>query len=137
MESHGGIRIKKIFKLKTLMAENTNSSKSEIYEINPVILNSQLGYSSCIDDDNIMVVAHLFGEGFNRNNEKIRVIREEGFVLINGERSPSGKFENLTDNQLYQLVTAGVVMLNDKQRNDFRKKFFSNNDIKAERKNNK
>lgn len=124
------------------MAENNNSSKNTIYEINPAILNSQMGYSSCIDDDNIMVVAHLFGEGFNRNNEKIRVIREEGFVLINGERTESGKFENITDNQLYQLVTAGVILLNDNQRNDFRKKFFStdpnkNDKIVSEKKNSK
>ena len=127
---------------KTLMAENNNSSKNAIYEINPAILNSQMGYSSCIDDDNIMVVAHLFGEGFNRNNEKIRVIREEGFVLINGERTGSGKFENITDNQLFQLVTAGVILLNDNQRNEFRKKFFStdttkNDKLVSEKKNSK
>lgn len=124
------------------MAENNNSSKNAIYEINPAILNSQMGYSSCIDDDNIMVVAHLFGEGFNRNNEKIRVIREEGFVLINGERTGSGKFENITDNQLFQLVTAGVILLNDNQRNEFRKKFFStdttkNDKLVSEKKNSK
>ncbi len=84
-----------------------------------------MGYSANIDDDNIMVVANLFGEGFNRNNEKIRIIREEGFVLVNGERTTTGKFENITDNQLYQLVTAGVILLNETQIKQFRKKFFS------------
>ncbi len=107
------------------MAENTTSNKTEIYEVNPAILNSQMGYSAFIDNDNIMVVSHRVGEGFNRNNEKVRIITEEGFVLVNGSRTASGKFESLTDTQLYQLVTAGVIILNDKQRNDFRKKFFS------------
>lgn len=112
------------------MAENTNTNKAdtnktEVYEINPAILNSPMGYSAQIDDDNIMVVSHLLGEGFNRNNEKIRIIKEEGFVLINGEKTTSGKFESLTDTQLYQLVSAGVILLSDKQRNDFRKKFFT------------
>ena len=97
----------------------------DIYEINPAVLNSPMGYSSQIDGDNIMVVAHLFGEGFNRHNEKIRIIKEEGFVLVNGERTASGKFESLSDKQLYELVTAGVILLNDKQRNELRKKFFT------------
>ncbi len=126
------------------MAENTNTNKTdtnktEIYEINPSILNSSMGYSAQIDDDNIMVVSHLFGEGFNRNNEKVRIIKEEGFVLINGERTISGKFESLSDTQLYQLVTAGVILLNDKQRNDFRKKFFTleTNRNETEKKKNK
>ncbi len=104
---------------------NTNTNKNEIYEVNPFILNSSMGYSAQIDGESIMVVANLYGEGFNRNNEKIRLIKEEGFVLINGERTPTGKFESINDNQLYQLVTAGVILLNDKQRNDFRNKFFS------------
>ena len=107
------------------MAENTTTNKNEIYDINPAILNSQMGYSTLIDGDNIMVVSHRIGEGFNRDNEKIRLITEEGFVLVNGTRTASGKFESLTDAQLYELVTAGVLILNDKQRNDFRKKFFT------------
>jgi hypothetical protein len=117
------------------MSENINnngSNSQEVYEINPAILNSPMGYSSLIDGDNIMVVSHLIGEGFNRNNEKIRVIREKGFVLVNGEKTNSGKFESLTDTQLYQLVTAGVIILNDKQRNEFRKKYFSPAANKAE-----
>lgn len=119
------------------MTENTNTNKSdttktEVYEINPSILNSPMGYSALIDDDNIMVVSHLLGEGFNRNNEKVRIIKEAGFVLINGEKTKTGKFETLTDTQLYQLVTAGVILLNDKQRNDFRKKFFVIDTYKTE-----
>ncbi len=126
------------------MTENTNTNKSdsdktEVYEINPAILNSPMGYSALIDNDNIMVVSHLIGEGFNRNNEKIRIIKEDGFVLINGEKTPTGKFESLTDIQLYQLVTAGVILLNNKQRNDFRKKFFTieTNKAESEKKKNK
>jgi hypothetical protein len=120
------------------MAENTNTNRSEqnkqdIYEINPAILNSPMGYSSEIDGDNIMVVSHQLGEAYNRNNEKVWIIKEEGFVLINGERTSSGKFESLTDTQLYQLVIAGVVLLNDKQRNDFRKKYLTMETIKNER----
>ncbi len=117
------------------MSENKNNidpKNIEEFEINPAILNSPMGYSSLIDGDNIMVVSHLIGEGFNRNNEKIRVIREKGFVLVNGEKTNSGKFESLTDTQLYQLVTAGVIILNDKQRNEFRKKFFQPAVIKTE-----
>lgn len=114
------------------MAEK-NTANTEVYEINPAILNSQMGYSAIIDDDNIMVVAHLLGEGFNRNNEKIRIIREEGFVLVNGERTESGKFENITDNQLYQLVTAGVLLLNEEQIKQFRKKFFASEPGKNEK----
>jgi hypothetical protein len=117
------------------MSENKNNIESnshEVYEINPAILNSPLGYSSLIDGDNIMVVSHLIGEGFNRNNEKIRVIREKGYVIVNGEKTNSGKFESLTDAQLYQLVIAGVIILNDKQRNEFRKKFFSPAATKSE-----
>ena len=81
------------------MAEQINNSKTEVYEINPVILNSPMGYSAQIDEDSIMVVSHLMGEGFNRNNEKIWIIKEEGFALINGERTSSGKFESLTDSR--------------------------------------
>ena len=114
------------------MAEQINNNKTEVYEINPVILNSPMGYSAQIDDDSIMVVSHLPGEGFNRNNEKVRIIKEEGFVLINGERTSSGKFERLTDSQLFQLVTAGVIILTEKQRADFRKKFFSIDVVKNE-----
>jgi len=33
--------------------------------------------------------------------------------------------EGISENQLFQLVTAGVIMLNEKQRADFRKTFFS------------
>ncbi len=103
-----------------------NSKTKETYEINPAILNSPMGYSSVIDSDNIMVVPHVFGEGFNRNNEKIRLIKEQGFVLINGERTQSGRFEYLGDKQLYELVAAGVILLNEKQKAEFRKKYFTN-----------
>lgn len=124
------------------MGDNTNTNKNEIYEVNPAILNSSMGYSAQIDGDSIMIVANLYGEGFNRNNEKIRLIKEEGFVLINGEKTITGKFESITDNQLYQLVTAGVILLSDKQRNDFRRKFFSgdvknNSSIQTEKKTSK
>ncbi|MEO8514512.1 MAG: hypothetical protein ABI543_13205 [Ignavibacteria bacterium] len=107
------------------ITKTTETANSGIYEINPSILQGPMGYSAQIDGDNIMVVSHQIGEAYNRNNERVRVIKEEGFVLINGEKTTTGKFESLTDTQLYQLVTAGVILLNDKQRNDFRRKFFS------------
>lgn len=103
-----------------------NNKTKETYEVNPAILNSPMGYSSVIDGDNIMVVPHVFGEGFNRNNEKIRLIKEHGFILINGERAQNSRFENLKDKQLYELVAAGVILLNEKQKAEFRKKFFTN-----------
>lgn len=117
------------------MSDNPN--KTEIFEINPVILNSPNGYSALIDGDNFMVVSHLFGEGFNRRNERINIIKEEGFVLVNGQRTVSGKFEGLSDMQLYQLVIAGVVVLNTRQIADFRKKFFSSAASQFERTNKK
>lgn len=101
-----------------------DTSKKEIYEINPGILDLPMGYSAVIDDVNIMVVPNHYGEGFNRNNEKIRVLKEAGYVMINGQRTQSSRFEDLTDSQLYQLVAAGVILLNEKQKSDFRKKFF-------------
>lgn len=101
-----------------------DTSKKEIYEINPGILNLPMGYSAVIDDVNIMVVPNHYGEGFNRNNEKIRVLKEAGYVMINGQRTQSSRFEDLTDSQLYQLAAAGVILLNEKQKSDFRKKFF-------------
>jgi len=114
--------------------KNDNPGKNEIYDINPAILNSPMGYSAIIDNDSIMVVSHLYGEGFNSRNEKITLIREEGFVLVNGERTTSGKFENLNDTQLYQLVSAGVILLSDKQIIDFRKKFFGRSGKQSEKK---
>ncbi|HAX47577.1 MAG TPA: hypothetical protein PK605_01635 [Ignavibacteria bacterium] len=114
---------------------NESPGKNEIYDINPSILNSPMGYSAVIEGDNIMVVSHLFGEGFNSRNEKIRLIKEEGFVLINGEKTASGKFENLSDTQLFQLVSAGVILMNEKQIADFRKKFFGKNTKQSEKKN--
>ncbi len=101
-----------------------DTSKKEIYEINPGILDLPMGYSAVIDDVNIMVVPNHYGEGFNRNNEKIRVLKEAGYIMINGKRTSSGKFEGLSDKQLYQLVAAGVILLNEIQKSDFRKKFF-------------
>lgn len=101
-----------------------DTSKKEIYEINPGILDLPMGYSAVIDDVNIMVVPNHYGEGFNRNNEKIRVLKEAGYVMINGQRTQSSRFEDLTDSQLYQLVASGVILLNEKQKSDFRKKFF-------------
>jgi hypothetical protein len=103
---------------------NTGTVKREVYEVNPAILNQPLGYSAKIDGDNIMVVAHLYGEGYNSSNERINLIKEPGFVLINGERTESGKFEDLSDKQFYQLVVSGVILLNDFQHDEFRKKFF-------------
>jgi hypothetical protein len=105
--------------------ERQTTNTNEVYEVNPAILSSPLGYSAKIGEDNIMVVPHLYGEGFNPFNERIQVTKEAGFVLINGERTPSGKFEGINESQLFQLVTAGVILLNEKQRNDFRKNFFS------------
>ncbi|MCC6865759.1 MAG: hypothetical protein IT280_06315 [Ignavibacteria bacterium] len=99
-------------------------TEKEIFEINPAILCLQLGYSSIIDGDNITVVADKYGEQFNSRNEKIRVITEPGYVIINGKRTTSGKFEGLTAVQLYQLAAAGVLLLNSKQQTEFRKKFF-------------
>lgn len=101
-----------------------DTSKKEIYEINPGILDLPMGYSAVIDDVNIMVVPNHYGEGFNRNNEKIRVLKEAGYVMINGQQTQSSRFEDLTDSQLYQLVAAGVILLNEIQKSDFRKKFF-------------
>lgn len=106
---------------------------NEIYEVNPAVLNSQMGYSADIDGDSIMVVSHLFGEGFNSRNEKITLIKEEGFVLVNGEKTTSGKFENLSETQLFQLVTAGVILLSEKQIIEFRKKFFGRGGKQTER----
>ena len=116
-------------------SKNDNAGKNEIYDINPAILNSPMCYSAIIDGDSIMVVSHLYGEGFNSRNEKITLIREEGFVLVNGERTTSGKFENLNDTQLYQLVSAGVILLNEKQLAEFRKKFFGRNTKQSDKKN--
>lgn len=109
------------------MAQTSNtiqSSVKEIYEVNPAVLDSALGYSAKIDDDNIMVVPNLYSEGFNSQNEKIIIIKEKGFVLVNGAKTASGKFEKLTEKQLFQLVTAGVVLLSPQQQSEFRKKFF-------------
>ena len=104
--------------------EKQNTPTREIYEVNPAILSSQLGYSAKIGDDNIMVVPDVYGEGFNPFNELINVLKEPGYVLINGERTASGKMEGVNEAQLFQLVTAGVILLNEKQRVDFRKHFF-------------
>lgn len=101
-------------------------SKNEIYAINPVILDHPMGYSAVIENVNIMVVPNQYGEGFNRNNEKIRVLKEAGYVMINGQRTQSSKFENLPDKHLYQLVAAGVILLSEKQKAEFRNKFFCN-----------
>lgn len=107
---------------KTAAKDNV---KKEAYEVNPAILSLPMGYSAVIDKVNIMVVPNEFGEGFSRNNKKIRVLKKPGYVLINGRQTNSGKFENISDKQLYQLVMAGVIMLNEKQTDEFRKKFFS------------
>jgi hypothetical protein len=109
------------------MAQTNNtiqSSGKEIFEVNPAVLDSALGYSAKIDDDNLMVVPNLYSEGFNSQNEKIVIIKEKGFVLVNGVKTASGKFEKLTDKQLFQLVTACVVLLSPQQQAEFRKKFF-------------
>jgi hypothetical protein len=118
------------------MTQNTitGSVKIETYEINPAILNHPLGYSARIDGDNIKIVAHLYGEGYNSNNERINLIKEPGFVLVNGERTKSGKFEDLSDKQLYQLVVSGVVLLSEAQQEDFRRKFFGLNKSAGESK---
>jgi hypothetical protein len=113
---------------------NTGITTKETYEVNPAILNSSLGYSAKIGEDNIMVVANLYGEGYNAQNEKINIIKEKGFVLINGEKTASGKFERLTDEQLLQLVTAGVILLSEQQQADFRRKFFNVNKLESEKK---
>lgn len=105
--------------------EKQNTQTSEVYEVNPAILSSQLGYSAKISEDNIMVVPDVYGEGFNPFNERINVLKEPGYVLINGEKTASGKMEGIDDKQLFQLVTAGVILLNEKQRIDFRKNFFT------------
>ena len=110
----------------TQSTANTNQPAGrETYEINPAVLDSALGYSAKIDGDNIMVVPNLYAEGFNSKNEKINIIKEKGFILINGQKTASGKFEKLTDKQLFQLVTAGVVLLSSGQQSEFRRKFFS------------
>lgn len=113
---------------------NTNSKTAEVYEINPRILDSSLGYSALIDGENIMVVPNRYGEGYNSQNEKISIIREKGFVLVNGEKTSANKLEKLTDKQLYQLVIAGVIILNTQQQAEFRKKFFSHNKTEQEKK---
>jgi len=105
--------------------EKQNTQTSEVYEVNPAILSSQLGYSAKIGEDNIMVVPDVYGEGFNPFNERISILKEPGYVLINGEKTSSGKMEAINESQLFQLVTAGVIVLNEKQRIDFRKNFFS------------
>lgn len=109
----------------TQTSNNNQTSGKEIYEVNPAVLDSALGYSAKIDGDNIMVVPHLYSEGFNSQNEKIIIIKEKGFVLVNGSKTASGKFEKLTEKQLFQLVTAGVVLLSPQQQAWFRMKFFS------------
>lgn len=101
-----------------------DSQKKELYDINPAILSLPMGYSAVIEGINIMVVPNHYGEGFNRNNEKIRVLKEPGYVMINGNRTQSNKFEDISDYQLYQLVCAGVILLSEKQKAEFRKKFF-------------
>ena len=119
---------------------NTNQpSGKDIYEVNPAVLDSSLGYSAKIDGDNIMIVPNLYAEGFNSLNEKITIIKEKGFVLVNGSKTSSGKFEKLTDNQLFQLVTAGVLFLDSSQQREFRKKFFrpGKPENETEKKNNK
>ncbi len=103
----------------------SSSKNAEVYEVNPKIMDSAQGYSAFIDGDNIMVVPNRYGEGYNSQNEKISIIREKGFVLVNGERNSVCKFEKLSDKQLYQLVIAGVIILNPQQQAEFRKKFFS------------
>lgn len=120
------------------MADNntTVTTNKETFEVNPAILNSALGYSARIGEDNIMVVANLYGEGYNAQNEKINIIKEKGFVLVNGEKTASGRFERLTDEQLLELVTAGVIILNEQQQADFRRKFFNVGKLESEKKKN-
>jgi hypothetical protein len=62
-----------------------------------------------IDGDNIMTFRIFILRDLihktkdNHNKEKVS--------LVNGSKTISGKFEKLTEKQLFQLVTAGVVLL--------------------------
>lgn len=114
---------------KLNLGGNPNSKGSEddnpeIYSVTENILINPTGYSAKIDDMHIMVVPHLYGEGFDSKNQKIRVIKEYGFVLMDGKKTDSGKFENLTDNQLFELVSAGVIKMTEDQTKAFRLKFY-------------
>lgn len=110
--------------------EKPKQEQANIYAVSENILNKPVGYSAKVDDVNITVIPHLYGEGFNSQNEKINVIKEPGFVLMNGQKTESGKFENLTDKQLYELVSAGVIKLTPEQEKAFRKQFFGITDKK-------
>ncbi|MBZ0204248.1 MAG: hypothetical protein K8I03_14630 [Ignavibacteria bacterium] len=115
-------------------SSNTQNKNAEVYEVNPRIMNSALGYSALIDGDNIMVVPNQYGEGYNSQNEKINIIKERGFILINGERASGSAFGKLSDKQLYQLVIAGVIILSPAQQAEFRKKFFNQSSINLQSK---
>jgi hypothetical protein len=44
--------------------------------------------------------------------------------MLNNVKTESGKFQNLTSKQLYQLVLAGVIILNPEQSKIFKEKFY-------------
>lgn len=101
----------------------------ETYDINPVMFEVKNGYCAVIEGVEIKIIPHSYEYklGANSNGEVVSlpVLKSSGCLLVNGVQTRSGKFENLTDRQLYELVTAQVIILTPAQDIEFRKKFFN------------
>jgi hypothetical protein len=115
---------KKVISAKNINTESKNILKDSIYDINPAVLNNPMGYSAEIDGTLITVIPNSYINSYNRNNENISSIEQNGYVMLNNVKTESGKFQNLTSKQLYQLVLAGVIILNPEQSKIFKEKFY-------------
>lgn len=126
-------------KLIELLEKNDNANEanpnnpitdSNIYAVNEKIISSPTGFSAKIDGQHIMVVPNLYDMGFDSQNQKVSVLKQPGFVLVDGIRTASGMFENLTDKQLFELASAGVIKMTAEQEKAFRLKFYNIKDKK-------
>lgn len=115
---------KKVTSAKKISDESKNILKDSIYDINPDVLSNPMGYSAEIDGTLITVIPNSYNNSYNRNNENISSIEQNGYVMLNNVKTESGKFQNLTSKQLYQLVLAGVIILNPEQSKIFKEKFY-------------
>ena len=102
---------------------------NEHYDINPDMFELLRGYNAVIDGVTISIQPNQYEFKLlpGPKNELVNtpVLLYPGCLLVNGERTQSGKLENPTDKQLFELVTAKVLILNPDQDKSFRKKFFN------------
>lgn len=103
-----------LLRLEEIEKENSSSPQPKKYFISEKVLKD--GYAGRIGDRNFVVAPHIYGETFTEKNEKVFGVTVRGGVVEEGTNTGKDYLENISDSELFELATAGVIITSKEDR---------------------